>query len=173
MNIRNNRNNRNHNHIQFLFCRNRRFVFRGLIYFGQAQIQWSVATVFQNLEMSCKKEMDSGEAQQVSQAPKAVRWFQEETTGGSKAPITVQRGGQETSSTSSTTRCYAQTLTVVALIVVNQLSSFITLLENVPFVFDHLWTQDIHIFSLTFGVKTGPYTDQWGSTLKVCLFSNF
>ena len=46
-------------------------------------------------------------------------------------------------------------------------SVFSTLLETVPFVIDHLWTQDRPIFPLTFGGKTGPYIDQGGSALKV------
>ena len=76
--------------------------------------------------------------------------------------------------TISETILYAQTLIVVALIVVNcalNLSSCLTLLKTVPFVFDHLWTQDSLIFPLTVGGKTGPYyIDQGGSKLKVCFF---
>ena len=64
---------------------------------------------------------------------------------------------------------YAQTLILVKLIVVN-LFSFSTLLETVVSVFDHLWTQDSPSIPLPFDHKTGPYTDQGGSTLKV---SNF
>ena len=43
----------------------------------------------------------------------------------------------------------------------------LTLLETVPFVVDHLWTQDGPICPGTFGRKTGPYIDQGGSNLKV------
>ena len=57
---------------------------------------------------------------------------------------------------------YAQTLIVVALIVVNLFSSF-QLLETVPFVVDYLWTQDSPIFPLTFGGKTVPDIDKGGS----------
>ena len=56
---------------------------------------------------------------------------------------------------------YAQTLIVVDLLVVN-LFICLTLLETVPFVFDHLWTQDSPIIPLTFGGQTGPYIDQGG-----------
>ena len=59
-----------------------------------------------------------------------------------------------------------QTLILVKIIVVN-LSAFLTLLETVPFVFDHLWTQDRSSFPLAVGRKTGPYIDQGGSKLKV------
>ena len=47
------------------------------------------------------------------------------------------------------------------------------LLETVPFVFDHLWTQDSPIFPLTVGGKTGPYIEQGGSRLRFDLFNSF
>ena len=45
-----------------------------------------------------------------------------------------------------------------------------TLLETVFSVFNHIWTQDIPVFPLTFGGKTGPYIDRGGSKLKVLVF---
>ena len=36
-----------------------------------------------------------------------------------------------------------------------------------PFVVDHIWTRDSHIFPLTLGGNTGPYIDQGESKLKV------
>ena len=63
-------------------------------------------------------------------------------------------------------KSYAQTLILLNLIVVTCLVSS-TLLETVVFVFDHIWTQDSPMFSLTVGGKTGPYFDQGGSTHKV------
>ena len=48
-----------------------------------------------------------------------------------------------------------------------------TLLETVPFVVDHLWTQDSPMFPLTVGGKTGPHIDQGGSELNVLFFSRF
>ena len=62
---------------------------------------------------------------------------------------------------------YAQTLIVVALIVVNLFNCCLTLLETVPFVVDHPWKQDSLIFPLTVGGKTGPDIDQGGSKLKL------
>ena len=44
---------------------------------------------------------------------------------------------------------------------------FSTLLETVPFVFYHLWTQDSPICPLTFCGKPGPYIDQGGPKLRV------
>ena len=61
---------------------------------------------------------------------------------------------------------YAQTLIVVAFIVVNLFSLF-NFTRNGSLRFDHLWTQDSPMFRLTVGGKTGPYIDQGGSTLKV------
>ena len=63
-------------------------------------------------------------------------------------------------------RDYAQTSIVVALIVVN-LFSLLILLETVPFVADHLWTQYSPIYPVTVGGETGPYIEQGGSTCKV------
>ena len=60
----------------------------------------------------------------------------------------------------------------VKVIVVNLFICFLTLLETVPFVFDHLWTQDIPIFPLVFGGKTGPYINRGGSKLKVRHFKH-
>ena len=62
---------------------------------------------------------------------------------------------------------YGQTLILVDLIVVNLISGFSTLLETVPFVFDHIWTLDSPIVPLTVDGKTRPYIDQGGSKLEV------
>ena len=65
---------------------------------------------------------------------------------------------------------YAQTLTVVALIVVN-LFSCLNFTRNSCSVVGHILTQDSHAFPLTVDYKTGPYIDQMGVNTQGLKFS--